>query len=297
MKNLHFLTVNPLIISRFWLLGIGASLIAIYMTFLWKAQDIAHLGMSAIFGLSVASLLWEKRRSLNLQSEIFPTVLGALLIALVLWQSAAISPEVVLNKRNFNLYSTSFLRLIPLISALGLGLLASGFKGLKQYWQELTILFFLSVPSVVLSLMVDISLLTAKFSAFLLWCSGFQVSLQGVYINLPTGSVKVYSGCSGMESMIYLLGLSVICLILFPIQRRKQIFVPIVAVTVGFIVNGVRVAFLTVLIASLNKQAFDYWHTGEGSLIFGMIAVMIFGFFYLFLLRQEEPEDSDAAEL
>jgi cyanoexosortase A len=134
----------------------GASLIAIYMTLLWKAQDIAHLGMSALFGLSVASLLWEKRRRLNLQSEIFPTVLGALLIALVLWQSAAISPEVLSHKRNINLYSTSFLRLIPLISALGIGLLASGFKGLKQYWQELTIIFFLSVPSVVLSLMVDI---------------------------------------------------------------------------------------------------------------------------------------------
>jgi cyanoexosortase A len=147
------------------------------------------------------------------------------------------------------------------------------------------------------ALATAISLLTAKFSAFLLWCSGFQVSLQGVYINLPTGSVKVYSGCSGMESMTYLLGLSVICLVMFPIQRRKQIFVPIVAVAVGFFLNGVRIAFLTVLIASLNKQAFDYWHEGEGSLIFGMIAVMIFGFFYLFLLRQEEPEDSDAAEL
>nr|WP_293089917.1 archaeosortase/exosortase family protein [Moorena sp. SIO3H5] len=69
---------------------------------------------------------------------------------------------------------------------LGLGLLASGLKGLKQYWQHLTIFLCLAIPSGLPTLLIDVSTLTAKFSGLLLWYSGFEVSRQGVYLILPT---------------------------------------------------------------------------------------------------------------
>ncbi|MDM9385451.1 cyanoexosortase A [Chlorogloeopsis sp. ULAP01] len=287
-KAIPFTKVKPLKNTQLWLLGIGAGLIAINLTLTWKSGDVAQVGMSVLFLLAVASLLGDKQHNLNFESGIFPSVLGGLLIGILLWQSATFHRSELLE---------SFLRISPLISGLAVGLLASGFKGLKQYWQELTILFFLGIPKLLLSSLFDISPLTAKFSAFLLWYSGFEVSLQGVFINLPTGSVKVYSACSGIESICYLLGISVICLLVFPIQPKRRTLVLIMAIAFGFIINGIRVALLAVISAQKNLQAFNYWHEGDGSLIFGMIQVMVFTLFYVFLLRQQEKNNQDSAEL
>jgi cyanoexosortase A len=288
MKADRLTAIKPLKTTPFWLLGIGAGLTVINLTVTWKSGDPSHLGMSILFFLAVASIFGDKRHSLTLESGIIPSFLGLLLIAFVLWQSASLP-----NGDSLSIFT----HLSPLISALGLGLLASGFKGLKQYWQELTILFFLGVPKVLLSSFTDISPLTAKFSAFLLWYSGFEVSLQnGIYIVLPTGSVKVYAGCSGSELISHLLGIAVICLLMFPIERKKRLLVTTVAITLAFIINGVRVALLAVMMAKQNLQAFDYWHEGNGSRLFGMFAVLSLCLFYLVLLRQQEAKKQDIAE-
>ncbi len=278
MKATHLSPVKLLKNSPFWLLVIAAGLVAINLTLVWQAGDIGHLGVSVLFWLAAASLLWEKRHSLSLESGVLPSFLGALLIAWVLLNSASLpdAPDSILHN--------PFLRISPFISALGLGLIASGFRGLKQYWQELTVVFFLGVPSVLASFLTDVSPFTAKFASLLLWYSGFDVSVENTKIILPTGAVEVAAGCSGIETMTYLLGIAVICLVMFPPKRSHGIFVPIVALTLGFVVNGVRVAILAVLTGA-NSEAFDYWHTREGSLFFGMIAIAIFGLFYGFLLN------------
>ncbi|MEA5507353.1 cyanoexosortase A [Halotia wernerae UHCC 0503] len=286
MKAAQF-AIKPLKNTQFWLLGIGGGLIAILLTITWRSGDPSHLGMSVLFLLAVASILNEKYKSLTLKSGIFSSFLGALIIAFVLWQSATLANSKLL---------AIFTHVSPFISALGLALLASGLKGLKQFWQELTIMFFLGIPKLLLSYPIDISPLTAKFSAFLLWYSGFEVSLQGFYINLPTGSIKVYSGCSGAELISHLLGIAVICLLMFPLERKKVILVLLVAITSAFIINGIRVALLAIIIAKQNIQAFDYWHEGDGSRLFGIFGVLMFGLFYLFMLRQQEAKNQDIAE-
>ncbi len=280
MKATHLISKS----FPFWLLGLATALVVFFLTQTWKSGDIAHLGMSVLFLLPVASLLWEKRHRLNLKSRALSKAIGALLITLALFTSTSLTDG-------------HFLRIFPFISGLGLSLFVSGFKRLKQYWKELLILFFLGVPSVLLSSpLTDISPVTAKFSAFLLRYSGFKVSVQGVYLLLPTGGVKVYAACSGMETITYLLGLTVVFLVMFPIKRNNTILVLIVAIILGFIINGVRVALMAVLVASSNPQAFKYWHEGDGSLIFGMIAVLLLGLFCLFLIRQEKPENEDSME-
>jgi cyanoexosortase A len=286
MKATNFIAVKTLKTSEFWLLGIGAGLIAIILTLTQRTGDVSHLGMSVLFYFAVASLLAEKRHKLTLESGFLSSFLGILLIAFVLWQSAFLSSSKLLPV---------FTHLSPFISAIGLALLASGLKGLKQYWQEITILFFLGVPKLVLTSLTDISPLTAKFSAFVLWYSGFEVSLQQeIFIKVPPGSIKVYSGCSGVELISHLLGLAVIALLMFPLKRKKIILVPIMAITIAFIVNGIRVALLAVIVT--KQQAFDYWHEGDGSRLFGIIAVLMLGLFYFFLLRQEEEKNQGNLE-
>ncbi|WP_013322112.1 cyanoexosortase A [Gloeothece verrucosa] len=281
MNNYHDLPVKLIKTSYFWLLTLATSLVVIYMTLLSKAGDTAHLGMSGLFLLVVGSLIWEKRHSLKLESHILSKLLGVLIIGLLLFK-LPLSP----HKTDLNPY----LRISPFMFGLGLSLIASGVRGLKQYWRELIILFFLGIPSLILSSLTNPSEITAKFSAFILECLNYDVSLQGIHINLPTGGVTVVKGCSGLEAMAYLLGIAAIVLTLFPLRRIYNLFVPIVAVIVGFVVNAVRVALMAILVASDQLDAFDYWHEGEGSLIFGMLAVVIFIGFYFLLIRFSKPQ-------
>ncbi|MEM6400111.1 MAG: cyanoexosortase A [Cyanobacteria bacterium P01_D01_bin.116] len=259
---------------RYWLLGIFGGLEAIYLTLVWKADDTGHLGMSLLFLFAVGSLIWEKRDTLKFESEVVPSIVGIGLIGWVLWESV-------------NLADGNIMRLLSFTSALGVALLASGFKGLKQYQKELTILFFLGVPSVIASFLFDISPLTAKFSAFLLHYFGFSVVSQGVFIHLPNGSIEVIHECSGIDTIIYILSVSVLALVMFPLHRSKRFFVPVVAIIIGFVINGIRVAMLATFAAS-NQAAFENWHGGQASYLYGMIGILFFGCFYWLLLHQEE---------
>jgi cyanoexosortase A len=271
LTSLKFLKNEP-----FWLLSIGAALEAICITLVWRAHDVGHLGMTLLFLFATGSLLWDKRHKLTFESGVFPSTVGMVLIGWVLWQSATLNVEHTL-------------RLLSFTSAVGVGLLASGFKGLKQYWEELVILFFLGVPSVIAERLFDLSPLTAKFSGLLLWYAGFDVAVKETSVYLPTGSIKVIYSCSGIDTILYILGISVIAMIMFPVAKSKRIFVPIIAVTLGFVVNGIRIAMLAVFAGS-NQAAFDDWHGGKASYTYAMIGILIFGAVYMFMLWQEEQQ-------
>lgn len=237
------------------------------------------MGASVLFWLAVVCLVWEKRDRLVLSSGVVASSIGAVAIALVLFKSSSLVGNDI------------FLRLSPLISIIGIALLSSGFRGLKQYWQELSLLAFFAIPPGLVTLLIDISPLTARFAAFTLWSLGFTVSRQGVFITLPTGGIEVYSGCSGIALILQMFGLAVIFLMLFPASLRHNILMPCLAVLLAFLVNGWRVALLAVLMALGNQEAFKYWHLGDGSLIFSTTAVLVFGLVY-FLSSQTTSKNS-----
>lgn len=285
MKASHLTATSQLKYPQFWLLGIAAGYIAIHLTLIWKADNSSLLGTSFLCWAAISSLVWEKRQSLNLESGIFSSFFGLSLIALLLIKSISLTSL------------GGFLYLSPAIFGFGLALLASGFKGLKQYRGELLVLSSISLPKVLPLSLIDISLLTAKFASLILWYTGFEVARNGVYIYLPTGSVEVYPGCSGLELIFQMLTLALLFLLMFPQKGKQKIIVPIIAATLGFVVNGVRVALMAVLVAQGHKEAFDYWHQGDGSLIFSLIAVLLFGLFCWFSLRKTELGNKDAAKL
>ena len=268
----------------FWLLTVGSGLMAIHLTLVWRADNPNTLGTSILFWSAVASMVWQRRRELKLESGAVASLIGFLLIAVILVRSSSIP------------LGGNFFDLIPVFSGFGLGLLASGFRGLKQYWTELVALFFIGAPRLLEPWIFDISPLTAKFSAFVLWYSGFEVKLNGVFISLPDGRVEVYAGCSGIETMIHLLGLALLFLLMFPTNWMQKIFVPIAALSLGFIINGFRVMLLAILVAEENQEAFDYWHHQDGSFIFSMVAVLFFGLFCWFLLQHNDREPQRAME-
>ncbi len=272
---------------KFWLLAIVAAIAAMHLTLLSRLDDSDIFATAILFWVAAGSLIWDKHDTLVLESKPLPTMVGLLLLAFILFRTA-VSGD-----------SASSAWLIPLVSALGIGLMASGFKGLKQYWKELLIFGLLAIyPFLKLLLqIVDLSEVTAKSANAILWYLGFHVQRQGVFLILPTSRVEVYGACSGLQSILQLLAISVLFLLMFPIRSHvKKALCVIMAVLTGFVVNAIRVALMVILNNAGNKDSFNYWHEGNGSLVFSVIAVFIFGCFcWLAFLRQpSQPPNSGA---
>ena len=260
--------------TKYWLSGIGVGLVALHLNLsqhLGRSDFFSH---SFLFWMVVLFLVWEKRDRLDLRSDPIGSFGGISLLSLVLYKSLHIFPE------------DFFLRIAPLLSVLGLGLLASGIKGLKQYVPEIFLVSFLAIPWEFIYIF-DVSQLTAKFSSFILWILGFEVTRQGVWIIMPTGSVEVYNGCSGVRTILQLLGLSWILLSLIPTNSWQKIWLLIASILLGFTINGMRIALMAVLVAMSNAEGFTYWHTGNGSLIFSAISVLMFGTICFLTLNRE----------
>ncbi|GAB4475883.1 MAG: hypothetical protein OHK0037_37330 [Elainellaceae cyanobacterium] len=278
MKAFPSLKFRQVTEFRFWLVAIAAGLAAIHLTLVWRADNVDLLGSSILFFAAMASLLGDRQHTLRFHSSILASVIGAVLIAFVLLRSLAAPGE-------------AFLLLAPLTAGLGLALMSSGFKGLGQYRQELLLLFCLGAPKIFIPPLFDPTLWTAKLSTALLWYGGFEVVRDGVNIHLPTGSVEVYPGCSGIEGITYLLSLAGLFVVMFPLSWLRRGLAILLAVLIAFGVNGVRVSLMAYLVASSRPEAFEYWHEGTGSLIFSMIAVLIFGGACWLLLRWQEAAE------
>ena len=259
---------------KFLLLATAANLMALNLNLSDRIGKSDFLFQSILFWVSALFLLWQKRDRLHLESDTTSSVVGSLLLALVIYKSL------------YLFQGDYFIRIAPLLSLLGWGLLASGIKGLKQYWREIFLLGFLAIPWEFVYVF-DVSLITAKFSAFILWILGFEVTVKGIWLILPTGSVEVYSGCSGVQMMLHLLGLSWIVLAIAKTNWQQKIWLTIAAILIGFIVNGIRVALMAVLVALSDSEGFTYWHVGNGSLIFSAISVLIFGAICMRTIRSE----------
>jgi len=266
---------------KYWLLGIASGLIALHLTLTSRTNDTDLFGTMLLFWGVVAFLIWERHESLTFESGIFASFFGSSLIALILIKSSSISGY------------DFFIRATPFLSGISLALLASGTKGLKQYWQELLILAYTAIPPGLIGVFVDVALLTAKFSAFLLHYLGFEVVRKGVFLILEKGSVEVYHGCSGVNAMLQLLGLCLVFLLMFPTTTGQKIVLPFVAIITAFLVNAARVALMAVLVSLSQPEAFKYWHEGNGSVIFSMIAVFIFGLFCWFAILKDQPQNKE----
>ena len=83
---------------------------------------------------------------------------------------------------------------------------------------------------------------------------------------------------------------------MFPIKKIHNFIVPIIAIAIGFLVNLVRVLAMCLLLNYGKRDAFDYWHTGDGALIIGVIAVLVFSVFYFTLVKYTVDEDEDEEE-
>ncbi|MBD2081334.1 cyanoexosortase A [Leptolyngbya sp. FACHB-17] len=272
--------------TRYLLLAIAVALTTIHFQLIWRTGHQGQfLEASIVCWAAAWFMIWRRRQELNFKSTPIASAIGLACIAWILLRSLTV-----------NEYD-SFMRFLPLMSGISVALLASGFT-LNCYWRELLTLGLMAIPTTTILSQFDISPLTAEFSGSLLWYAGFRVLQEGVLLHLPTGSVEVYPGCSGLQLIWQHLSLGILFVLVFPIGWMRSLIVSIAAVLIAFVVNSIRVALMAVLVAQNNRDAFDYWHLGTGSLIFSLISVSLFGLLCYVLLEQvdraEEEEEVQA---
>jgi cyanoexosortase A len=273
---------------RFWLLAIASAIAALHLALVNRADNSELFATSLLLWFAAGSLLWDRQQTLSLQSAPASSLVGIIILAFAMLRVLA-SPS-----------SVASVWVLPLLGTIAIGLLASGFRGLRQYWRELIIFGLLALyPLMELVLQaLDMAVATAKAANFILGYFGVAVQRdKDVFLYVlknglqVSSRVQVYGACSGIHNTLQMLLISVLFLLLFPIRSHLQKFVCIAtAVTIGFVVNAFRVALMVILNDMGNKQAFDYWHEGTGSLIFSAIAVLLFGAFCWFFYLRKPPE-------
>jgi cyanoexosortase A len=287
MKQQAFFKRISLSSPIFLLVVLCAAVIAIHLTLVLKIGSPDRQITSMLFWATAAYLIWERQDKLRYHSSLAASAFGAILLSMLLIKTTGYCEE-------------SFLFIYPFIAGLALATIASGFRGLKEYWRELVLLFFSGVPEVLFATLTDPSPLTAQFATAALWYAGFTVSQNGIYIQMPGGTVQVYSGCSGVVAMTQLLGMSVLFLMLLPLPWKwyQKLTLPIVAIAVGFLVNAGRVALMAIFISQKQMKDFEYWHEGSGSLVFSVIGtILLVGVVWLliklFTPAAPEPEEAE----
>ena len=264
MKQQAFFKRISLSSPAFLLLVLGVAVIAIHLTLMFKTGSSDRQITSTLFWLTAAYLIWERQDKLEFQTGLVASVFGAILLAMLLLKSTGYCED-------------SFLIGYPFLAGIALALIASGFRGLRIYWRELVLLFFSGIPEVLLSKLTDPAPITAQFASSMLWYSGYAVTQRGIYLDLPGGSIEVYSGCSGVVAMTQLLGMSVLFLMLLPLPWKwfQKLILPVAAIAIGFLVNAMRVSLMAILVAQKQMEAFEYWHAGSGSLVFSVIGTFV----------------------
>ena len=276
------------IAPAFLLLILVTIVIAIHLTLIFKIGSLDRQITSILFWTTAANLLWERHKQLNFNTSLSASLLGSVLLSLLLLKSTGYCEE-------------SFLIGYPFIAGIALAPIASGFNGWRSYWREIVLLFFFGIPEVLLAKLTDPAPITAQFASSLLWFAGFPVTQTGIYLQLPGGSVQVYSGCSGVVAMTQLLGMAVLFLMLLPLPWKwfQKLILPVAAVAIGFIVNVLRVALMAILIAQKQMKSFEYWHAGSGSLVFSVIGtcllvLLVWVLIKLFALQPPVPEELES---
>ena len=251
------------------LLGIAAAISAIHFTVLEQNGNQNLISVSLLIWLTAASLLWDKYQELTLkvESDLPSTLLGIFLMVIALLRS--ISPA------GYHFF------LCPVIFAVGLLLLTNGFKGFRFYWKELSIFsLFLLYPVIMRFLgMINMEKLTAIFSTFILYILGFQPYREGVSIILPTGRVEVLQSCAGIDIVTLMSICSILLFFIVPLKNSQKVVCLFLAPLIGFFINSIRIGLLTYFVSQSADEAFEYWHGEDGSLVFAMISVVVFGLF------------------
>ena len=268
---------------NFWLLTVTGLLIALN----WHLVKYDFLYL--IFWIAALSITWQNKNNRSFSSNFFSTSIGSFLISWMLFRC-------IISNNNTDI----LVRAYPLISLLGICLLASKVSKIFQYWREIVIVSLTSIPFehifTWLSPTDSVSVLDAKLSRIILWYLGFNVHQIDNIVYLPTGSIQIANACSSFNLLWLMWQFSLVVCLCFSLKKSQKIWLGIWANIIALFANGIRLCLMAILVANNHQEAFDYWHGTSGAEIFTTSAILLFALAYWLLTRQKNQDLSKLYE-
>ncbi len=133
-----------------------------------------------------------------------------------------------------------------LITLTGLSFYLGGVNFTKEIWFPLFFLIFMvPLPRIlVIHISFKMKLLAAKAGTFLINKLGIMASCNGSIIHLPNTVLTVGSPCSGLRSLIALLGLGTLFAYMADLPKAKKYLLFLVSIPLAFIGNILRITLL-----------------------------------------------------
>jgi cyanoexosortase A len=271
--------------QNFLSLVILGLIFAIYLTIYWRfnKQEINEVFVLAVIYACFFFKFYQKQNEISFSSSLWSQLTGLILIFLPLFRAKLLLS--FLAREGYILAVPHISVSSSLISIIGYIILIIGFKGLKQFQQELIFLGFTSVLirgiQALLrgiltgqsnhSIVTDIS---AQITTFFLWYLGFNATNEGSIVHVNGGGIDVYMGCTGWDLFFLLSQLSVCVLFLFR-SSLKNIFLPfLLSFLISFILSIIRLIIMALVVK--DDAVFDYWHVGDGSSLFSFGGMILF---------------------
>ncbi|MTJ34096.1 archaeosortase/exosortase family protein [Dolichospermum sp. UHCC 0260] len=276
-REVNFLNYTFLILFIFGLVT------STHLTLHWRVeQNLNDSFFQLLLYASVIFHIYERRNNLVFASQFPANLIGCCLIII-----PYIKADFVVQEISISWY------FLPLVSAIGLALLASGFPGIKQFKRELAVIAIFPLTFVfvkLLTMLISIQALSAQITSFLLWYLGFDSTIAGTIIYVNGGAIDVFLPCTGMFLLIMLLKFSFVLAILFP-SLLKNIYLPFILSVVFSLVFSIGRLMIMALVVT-DKPTFDYWHGSQGGDIFTVLTFLAFGAVILFLSPNHQTSPS-----
>lgn len=207
-----------------------------------------------------AFLIWQKRDVLERipfdgsWAGVVVTLLGSLIISI-----GNISAITAIMQYGF------------VITLAGFALAYMGWRGFKEIWIPLLLLFFMiPFPDVIIQdLSRHLQLISSSIGVWIIRLFGISVYLEGNVIDLGVYKLQVVEACSGLRYLFPLMTLGFVCAYIYKAALWKRIAVFLSTIPITIFLNSFRIGMIGVLVEYWGQSmAEGFLHDFEGWAVF-----------------------------
>ncbi len=207
-----------------------------------------------------AFLIWQKKDVLERMSfdgswaGVVVTLLGAVIIS-----TGNISAITAIMQYGF------------VIALAGFALAYMGWRGFKEIWIPLLLLFFMiPFPDVIIQdISRNLQLISSSIGVWIIRLFGISVYLEGNVIDLGVYKLQVVEACSGLRYLFPLMTLGFVCAYIYKATLWKRAVVFLSTIPITIFLNSFRIGMIGVLVEYWGQSmAEGFLHDFEGWAVF-----------------------------
>jgi len=150
---------------------------------------------------------------------------------------------------------------------------------LRLWFPIFYLLFMFPLPyAVSAAVAFPLQLVSSKYATLMLELMGISALQEGVNIHVPGFSFIIERGCSGLQSTMALLALSVLVAYLLRCSTGRRLFIVFAAVPAALAANLLRI--VTVVLVALtwgNDVAQSFFHSFSSLFVFSLAFLVLMG--------------------